>query len=74
MSRWDSRIVPASARHAGRAAVGAGVMVSWARAVMVIPGLSPLSQQPRMPRVVTYIRDVMIVPRGRGPGRRRRYP
>ena len=50
MSRWESRIVPASARRAGRTAgVVVPVMVSWACAVMLVPAFPRCNSSLRCP-------------------------
>ena len=67
MSRWDSRMLPASARRAGRAA--AEVAVSCACAVVFISAFPACNRVPGCPRVFTDARDVTIFPRRRDTAR-----
>ena len=67
MSRWDSRMLPASARRALRAVM---VVVSCACAVMFLPAFTAVTGTPAS-RVFTNARDVTIVPPGSREGHRR---
>ena len=67
MSRWDSRTSPASARRAGRARGGRVVLLCR----RIHHSLPRSNRGPRLPRVLTYARDVTIVPPGPDRGRGR---
>ena len=67
MSRWDSRMLPASARRRREPATGAAV--SCACAVVFISAFPACTRVPGCPRVFTDARDVTIFPRGRDTAR-----